>query len=75
MLLASRTSLPRDLASNCRCRSWLQWTGIQLPAAARTLRLNYYCQGTMPDGSAGLVNFKTAARAEASVIEPIVLPR
>jgi type IV secretion system protein VirB10 len=55
-------------------RHEVRWTDIQVPAAAGTLRLNHYFQGTMPDGSAGLVNFKTGARAGAMVIEPIIFP-
>jgi type IV secretion system protein VirB10 len=50
------------------------WTGLQIPATVGTLRLDPPLQATMPDGSAGLVNFKAAALAGAVTNEPFIVP-
>ncbi len=55
-------------------RHEVTWTGLQVPAAAGTLRLAPPLQATMPDGSAGLVNFQTAARAGAITDAPFIVP-
>jgi type IV secretory pathway VirB10-like protein len=55
-------------------RHEVKWTGLQVPAAAGTLRLDPPLQATMPDGSAGLVNFQTAARAGAITDASFIVP-
>lgn len=50
------------------------WTGLQIPTAAGTLRLDPPIRATMPDGSSGVVDFKPAALVGAVVGEPFIVP-
>lgn len=50
------------------------WTGLQTPTSAGTLRLDPPLAATMPDGSAGLINFTPGALAAAITNEPFLMP-